>query len=193
MIECKTDIFNGVLGSSEFSYNDTKIYCSIVGFTTNKTKEFLSGCSLDIKWVDKTSVNTNDVSEYFSENMKDILIENLILDNEKDKILKIEFFVMSGGENILYCAVNSLFLSIVDAGIPIKNCFLASSSFSKEEEVFVYKIDDCNYEMYFFHAFDSLGDKEELIARENIESTKEQLFFCLKEKFNIEVPEKNLK
>ncbi|RVD92860.1 RNase PH [Tubulinosema ratisbonensis] len=168
---CKTKIILSA-GSAFFSCQNSKVYCTVNGpiDSQNLNKE----CLLEIKWSQGTILNHKHIDKYYSKILEEILNEYIVKEYLPYKTLYLDFYCV-GNDNLLFCAVNAALLALVDACIPIKCLFFGLSSFTDDNEVFVY-----DSKLVYQHSF---SHSDENKALNYLEEIKETILFEINKKF----------
>lgn len=179
-VSSRTAVVPNCTGSSRFCCDGTTVICMVRGPSDSLSKqEDPDRAVLEIRWRDPVLVNGRLYDRYFSGIMEKILLKYMMVEMDCYKTIQISFNIAGEARNTLFCAVNAALLALVDAGMPIRSMFYATSSFSEEEEVFVFGDDGTSAS----HAFGPISDSSSKNAKDMLAYIKESQQHSLKSKF----------
>lgn len=187
-LNCKTAIVSQSTGSAVFSLNATSVYCTIQGPQECPYRfEDPSSVYFDIRWRESTHSNSKATDAYFSNIIHEIIKKFVILEIDAYKLVKLSFYIVENEDKrcTLFCAVNACLAAMLDAGIPLKHMFYASSSFTCEEEVVVFDAVE-KYQKRYFHCFGELTHEMEEIALNNLFKVEKYVKSAIKENMYID-------
>lgn len=176
-VECSTGVLNGATGSSQFSHNGTMVFCAVHGPVDSQCI-LKNTATIEVKWSESTILNNKMLEKYFSSAMSAFIPHVIIGELDPFKTIYIDLHVSDACRNTLFCAFNAVFLALSDAGMPLRGPFYATSSFSTEEEVFVY----FQNRLCYRHAFGEIALEAEEDALKNLAEVQEYVDFALKDK-----------
>jgi hypothetical protein len=186
-IEYKVNVVNQCTGSSVFTESGTTVYCTIFGpMDAPHRVEVPNHVCLEVRWKESTIVQQKTLERFFSSQVNLILSKYIVSELDCYKMIQIHLNVFEKKRNTLFCAINACHLALVDAGIPLKRCFLAVSSGTHEEEVFVYGNYDGKFVLDYLHSFGEVTEEMELLALSNLKLLEEHVNFALKSRYNFD-------
>lgn len=176
-VSCELSIVGKATGSARFTSNGTTAFC-IVNGPSDQQGQFRDTALLEVKWFESTILKNRILEKYFSDIMISLLSNLILTDLDPFKTICIEIHIVDSCRNTLFCAINACFLALASAGIPLKGSFCATTSFTLEEEVFLY----FETRICYKHAFGEIKEEVEKNALDNIPEIQENLFFAIKNK-----------
>ncbi|EJW03104.1 hypothetical protein EDEG_02512 [Edhazardia aedis USNM 41457] len=185
-ISCKININEKSLGSSQFKLNESVIFCTIYGLYDCKID---SQDNIEVIYKDNSASKVKET--YYAETLKEVITPFLYIDNNlhnENKYFKIIFVANSGYEmcysdsksfssNAFVCCINAGILALVQAGIPLKSLFYASTSFKLPDEFLVFKngLD----RPFYIHAFGDCEDIDMQVVGNTLKNIRDEVDFCL--------------
>ncbi|EQB61740.1 exosome rnase ph-like protein [Vairimorpha apis BRL 01] len=152
-IEASINTIKNATGSSYFKYKSTVVICTIDLKHKNDclAVEDYNTVLFDIRY---RNINNKIFDRYCAMIIKKIL-QYFVLNIDVGKTIFVNLIVDSTDINSTWCSINALFLGLLDAGVPLKDCFFATSSFTKNDD---FCILNNNKEVIFFDWTDEVDE-----------------------------------
>ena len=179
-IEADIGIINNSKGSSMFKCANTTVICTVdINNRHEQSKsELYDQLNLDIKY---RNINQQSYDVYYTLIITNIL-NRCLLNFDKCKSLFISLIIDSNNYNTLWCAINALFLGLVECGVPLKEVLYATSGFTNKEDVFIF---NRSGDIVWHHAFGDIKDIEMPAVLKFYKYVKEIQDFSFKSKLVI--------
>lgn len=160
-IEASINTIKNSMGSSIFKYNSTVIICTIdiKQKNDNLSIEDYNTVLFDVRY---RNINNKLNEKYCTMIIKKIL-QHFVLNIDIGKTIFVNLIIDSSDLNTTWCSINALFLALVDAGVPLKDCFFATTMFSENDDFCV------------------LNNKKEVVFFDWEKQVKEEFFNYVKE------------